>query len=224
MTSRASNPSDVDVRRAKLRASRPDPTSRMSASAVCADDEDVARAAPAGVLDSAAARVADRGECVRSACSAAPARARRRTRTRWRRRPRRAGPANRASPDRAGNRRRRRPQQAQAIRPTAISTPSPAPMAARTKASVMTCRIRLERLAPSAARIPISRCLPSARTRNRFATFAHATSSSMRDRAEQNPQRPLELADQVLLHQRNERLVVAVGQERTIGRAVHASP
>ncbi len=61
------------------------------------------------------------------------------------------------------------------------ATPSAAsaPAAARTAASVIDCEIRRRRLAPSATRMAMSRCMPMPRASSRLATFAQAIRRTM---------------------------------------------
>ena len=61
------------------------------------------------------------------------------------------------------------------------------------------------RLAPSAARIASSCWRPSARTRKRFATFAHAMSSTTPTAAEQNPEDPPDVPGHVFAQWSNVR-------------------
>ena len=79
----------------------------------------------------------------------------------------------------------------------AISAPSAPPPNASSSASVTCERTRSPRRAPSARRTARSRRRSSARTVNRLATFAHAIRKTIADRAEQNPQRRRDLADQL---------------------------
>src|SRR5262249_37284603 len=60
----------------------------------------------------------------------------------------------------------------------ARGTPTAAPSAAMTNAAVRSWRTSRPRLAPTARRMPISRCRPEARASSMLATFAHAISST----------------------------------------------
>ena len=71
--------------------------------------------------------------------------------------------------------------------------------AATTIASAICDRISCPRAAPMARRTARSRCRPSARTMNRFATFAHAISSTIADGAEQDPERTGDGSEQLFL-------------------------
>ena len=62
---------------------------------------------------------------------------------------------------------------------TPIPSPATPPQSASKRLSVRNCRIKRKRLAPSAARIAISRPREAVRASSRFATFTHATSSTM---------------------------------------------
>ena len=80
-----------------------------------------------------------------------------------------------------------------AERSTAAPSASPAvpPTAASSRLSVSSCRKSCRRLAPSAARTASSRVRPTPRASSRFATFAHAMSST-------NPTTPANTSDVVL--------------------------
>ena len=61
----------------------------------------------------------------------------------------------------------------------AMMSPNTPPASASRMLSVRSCRMRRSRSAPRAVRIATSRVRPAARASNRFATFAHAMSSTM---------------------------------------------
>ena len=60
----------------------------------------------------------------------------------------------------------------------ASNNPKAPPRIARSKLSTKSCRTMRARLAPSAARNPISFCRETPRARSRFATFVHAMSKT----------------------------------------------
>ena len=99
-----------------------------------------------------------------------------------------------------------RPSVWRAFTPSAASaSPARPPNPARTRLSIRSCRASRPRLEPRAARIANSWTRPLARTRTRFATFTHATSSTsptaISQQLQQVPRRP---GDVVLQRQRGE--------------------
>ena len=71
------------------------------------------------------------------------------------------------------------------------------PARERTRLSAINWRTSKNRLAPTARRIAISFCLPTARARSRLATLAQAMSSKQPDNSEQDEERIVELFAQV---------------------------
>ena len=78
----------------------------------------------------------------------------------------------------------------------AINTPPMAPAAESTRLSASSCRTIRHRLAPSAARTASSRARPVPRASSRFATLAHAMSSTHADGAEPGEQAQPDVGDQ----------------------------
>ena len=88
----------------------------------------------------------------------------------------------------------------------ATPAPNTAPAAASTIASLRNCLTTASRDAPSAVRMPTSFVRCAARSSNRFATFAHAISSTKKHRAEHRPQEPARLRPDLTLDDRSRRL------------------
>ena len=174
MVASASNPGSTRVSRMKLFASSPAPTSSISASADFGDDERMPHAAAAGRIPQpfvhAGAKVEPRGmqrrreaEERQLAMPATQANA--------------STPASICSPSSRGM----RPAPSTPTASTAhdaMITPAPVPSSASTADSVNSCRTSRPRPAPSAARTRISPRRFAAWATSRFATFAHASSSS----------------------------------------------
>ena len=88
----------------------------------------------------------------------------------------------------------------------APTTPNAPPAKENTNASVTNCRIRRLRVAPSALRMASSRSRTEACASRRFATFAHATSSSKSNSSKQHKQsRPRFAGDR--FQERNDRCI-----------------
>ena len=106
---------------------------------------------------------------------------------------------------------------------TALSTTASTPASNATRnASAICSRTSCARDAPIARRTARSRRRPSARTRNRLATLAHAMSSTTATAPEQHPQgRAGRRTDEAVEHRLDDRAVL-LDDPRVVGRAAEA--
>ena len=87
---------------------------------------------------------------------------------------------------------------------TAPSKPSRPPAPASNRLSTSSCRTMVQRRAPRAMRIAISRRLVVAWANSRFATFAQAISSTKPDSGKQDQDRQTKIADIILVQRIND--------------------